>query len=147
MSDTLAVFMLVVAFLVGFPLFWWLVLNMVARIGGWAHLAAKFASRSEPKGDHFAWRSGRLGWLANYSNCLDVWVGPGGLWLRPIVFFRPGHATLMIPWTAVTRVSTRQRLFTVECAIAVGHTSTITLYGKDIAASIAREAPVTVARG
>ncbi|MEZ5842413.1 MAG: hypothetical protein R3D27_01605 [Hyphomicrobiaceae bacterium] len=151
MTDALAVLGIIAAFAVAFPTMWWLVLNLIAKAGGWARLAVSFSTDMPPAGQHFAWRSGTLGWLGNYRNALQVWVSPQGLWLRPLAIFRPGHATLMIPWTAIKQVSTRQFVFSIESVIdmrlADGGSVSISLYGKDIAEALARAAPSTVVRG
>ena len=144
MSEALLVLTVVGGFLIAFPLIWLLVLNLIARLGGWASLAEEFPARGEPRGDHFSWRSGTVGWLGSYRNALDVWVSSNGLWLRPVAIFRAGHKPMMIPWSAVEQAKKRTFMIAVDTLIVVrrpGRTTTLTVYGEDIAQSIARHAP------
>lgn len=41
--------------------------------------------------------SGRFGW-SKYDGCLTVGVNADGLYLAVLVFCRPGHPPLFIPW-------------------------------------------------
>ncbi len=144
MSEALTVLTVVGGFAIAFPLIWILVLNLIARLGGWAGLAEAFPARGDPRGDHFSWRSGTVGWFGSYRNVLEVWVSPSGLWLRPVMIFRAGHKPMMVPWSAVQEARTRKLIILVESRIVVrrpGGTTTLTLSGEDIAKSIARHAP------
>lgn len=145
MTNALAVVAIVAGFLVAFPLFWAGVVCLIAYLGGWTRLAGEFPGEAAFEGERFSWRSGTLGIFGNYRNVLDVAVSARGIWLRPIVFFRPGHRPLMIPWTAVTRVSSHQAFLAVQTVIelrlAQDRTRSISLYGNDLATSIARHAP------
>ncbi len=51
-------------------------------------------------------QSARIGW-ASYNGVLTVGADRGGLYLRPLLPFRIGHAPLYIPWSDVTTSASR----------------------------------------
>ncbi len=47
---------------------------------------------------------------AQYKGAVIVHVAEEGMFLAPIFLFRPGHATLLIPWTAFRAIRTEKVL-------------------------------------
>ncbi len=127
---------------VGFLGFWYLICWLISRIGHWATLANEFpAALGLPVGTRrYFMRTMELG-LAQYKNCLTVGVAPTGLYLCPIFLFRPGHAPILIPWTAIARGEKKKRLWLTFYKISVPmekrRTATITLFGASLVNAIA----------
>jgi len=84
-------------FLIVFPLFWCGIVWLISRMG-WARMAQRFSAIRPIEGRRFQGCGARLGIGTNYSGCLNVIVGHSGLYLVPMILFRPGHQPLMIPW-------------------------------------------------
>jgi hypothetical protein len=146
MSGVSAITITIAGFLVGFPLLWFAIVHLLARLGGWTRLAREFTAEGRRQGERFSWRSGGIGRFVHYNHCLDVAISHAGIALHPVLPFRPGHAPLLIPWSSVEHVATGRWLFQVSTTLTVrtsgGRTAKITLTGADIAQSLARHAPV-----
>lgn len=87
----------VVAFLVGFPLFWIAICWVIALLGEWHALARTYVSEAPFEGVTFHMRSGRLG-FSNYNGVLNVGINHHGMRLAVFPLFRVGHPPLFIPW-------------------------------------------------
>lgn len=119
---------------------------LIAQLGGWARLARSFEVQGPVSGDHFKLASARIGRFTGYNNCLRIIVSSSGVYLRPLLPFRAGHAPLYIPWDAVLELKqTDIWLFSsVKLAVqdADGGASTIlTLYGRGLVDSVLKHAP------
>ncbi len=100
----------VLGFIVVFPIFWCGVVGLISVIGGWRTLAAHYAVPTFGGTVLSHATTGRLG-LANYRNVLKVGWSEQGLHLGVMVFFRPFHPPLCIPWQDVTRRTQGKFLF------------------------------------
>jgi hypothetical protein len=87
--------------LVSFPLFWLLLIAVIARVGGWTALARACPARSRPRGQAFHGLSLQIGPATSYGGCITAVYSPEGLYLVPFFLFRCGHPPLMIPWSQV----------------------------------------------
>jgi hypothetical protein len=85
----------------GFLAFWPLLCLLIARLGGWAGVAKRFAARRRPEGAHFNGLSLQIAPTTNYGGCVSATFSRDGLWLAPIWLFRPGHRPLLLPWDLV----------------------------------------------
>lgn len=92
--------LIVLGFVVLFPLFWISVFWLLSRLSGWGRLAESFPHRFEPTGDILLFASARVGWV-DYSAALILGVGEEGLYLVPMWLFRPFHAPVLVPWTQI----------------------------------------------
>jgi hypothetical protein len=96
--------LLIVAILIGFPLvfvaMWSFVCWLIALIGGWQRLAHVYPAHGTPVGKRYGGLYGRMG-HSSYKGVLNVVVAPEGLHLSTMIFFRPGHPPLLIPWSAL----------------------------------------------
>lgn len=92
----------VLLFLAVAPALWLLVLFLAARLSGWSRMGARFGSGGPfaAAGDRVPFASAQIGW-ANYNGALEVRASPSGLYLAPILPFRPFHPPLFIPWGEV----------------------------------------------
>lgn len=81
-----------------FGLMWLAVSQLLAWLGGWQKLAARYPGKpTEEKPLASSWMaSGSLGW-ANYNNCLSARLYRDHLRLQTWFLFRFGHQPLDIP--------------------------------------------------
>jgi hypothetical protein len=93
----LAVFVVIV-FLIVFPLFWSGIVYLIARFGGWSDLAKHYAIQEPFSGTTFQMQSVTIGMLGNYRSVVTIGANYDGLYLNPLVVYRPGHPPLLIPW-------------------------------------------------
>ena len=150
MSDALLPFVVIGGFLIAFPLMWVAVLTLMAQLSGWARLARTFTDHAPTQPPHFSWRSAQFGWLANYNNCLQIWISPKGIGLKPIWPLGIGHAPLLLPWSAIASLAPSRVLFgtgtIVEVRPGTGAAMRFTIYGKDVVEAVERTAPRSVVR-
>ncbi len=95
---------------------------LVARISGWASLAARFPADSIVEGQKFRFASGALGrkYLpTRYNGALEVTVNSRGLGLSVWFPLRIGSPPLFIPWSAVETASERKRLFAASVEFVI----------------------------
>jgi len=88
---------------------WVAILNVLARIGGWATLAERYPAAGAFDGDRWWFQNAQLRWRVNYGGVLTVGASPRGLYLSVLLPFRIAHPPLFIPWTDIT-VSERKGL-------------------------------------
>jgi len=123
--------MLMLAIIIGFWLFLFVLLNFVLRItayiSGWKSLSAQYATTRLTTVD-YTYQSGMVGWIS-YNNILQVGITPAGLYLAMPKFFSFGHAPLLVPWTQVKYISTIKVLWQLRLNLQVG-SKTILLSGK-----------------
>jgi len=90
------------AFIPFFVLFWCAILYSIAALSGWMTLSRKFRRNSTFTGTTWSFQSARTRWMSHYGSCLTFGADSTGLMLSILVFFRPGHPPLLIPWTEIT---------------------------------------------
>lgn len=74
-----------------------------AQIGGWAALARQFPDAPLSAATCVRFKDLALGWM-NYSGCVTYCVGPEGLRISMLWFFRFGHRPILIPWSALSQI-------------------------------------------
>ncbi len=119
-------------FLVVFPLFWCGVVWLLSRMGGWHHLATRYAAGNRPvAGACHGGVTGMVGGVS-YRGVLTVHFVPEGFFLEVMVLFRIGHPRLFIPWAAVSGRQARRVLWWNAVSLSVGQPviSTVTLPAK-----------------
>lgn len=89
------------AFLVVFPLFWIAILGLLSLVSGWNQLADQYQHTLPFSGTKHHMQSGMLRWV-NFRNALTVGANEQGLYLVPMILFRPFHKPLLIPWHEIT---------------------------------------------
>ncbi len=100
----------IAGFLVVFPLFWCAVVALISVLSGWNRLAAQYAV-PEFTGTVLAHNAtARIG-LARYRGVLKVAWSEQGLHLGVMIFFRPLHPPLCIPWRDIASREQRKFLF------------------------------------
>lgn len=108
----LGIVLIVLAFLVFFPVMWLGVTGLLSVLGGWRQLGAQFAAGpvAHPGRRVGRWVSGgmaRLPFPVSYSNCLNVSLYQDGFSLSVAMPFRFMHPPLFIPWTAIRECEER----------------------------------------
>ena len=106
-----------------FPVFWCAVMWVIAAMG-WRRLADAYPATSDPPDSA---RRVNLATLtigasiraANYGGVINAWLSPSGLWLRPILPFRPFHAMVFIPWAEVRGVAGERRMGTTRARVTL----------------------------
>jgi hypothetical protein len=94
-------------FPLAFAAFWCGISFVLGIFSGWQRLALSYATDQAPRGTPFSWQSGYVG-VVRYRNCLNIRVAPEGLFLSTAWLFRLGHKPLLIPWSAVHNLESRQ---------------------------------------
>lgn len=90
---------------VGFAVWWCIVLSAVGALLGWGKLARHYRTTAPFHGTVRRFRSAKIG-LSNYSGVLSVGTNPDGLHLAVFPLFRPGHPPLFVPWSDITATPT-----------------------------------------
>lgn len=119
---------LLLFFLVVFPLIWIAVFRLMAQFG-WASLADRyrFDGIFPPASDgmHAASISIKKGILpVGYGNCIVLAVRPDGLYLRLWRIMSFGHAPIKLPWAAIESIEGQKRLFSTQYILSLKGTST-----------------------
>jgi hypothetical protein len=127
--DTLLTLLIVLGFLVIFPLFWTMIVWLISRVG-WTALAQQWQTTSQPSGTLYSMVTAQVG-FANYRNTLQIHLNQSGIFLEPIWLFRFGHARLFVPWQDVVAVksATFFRLLT-GVRLELQNSKSLTLYGQ-----------------
>lgn len=80
-----------------FVAFWAGVCYVISFGSGWRALAREYPHAGQPVGRRRRGRSLRLN-SANYNGCVTFGTSAEGLYLSVLIFFRPGHPPLFVPW-------------------------------------------------
>ena len=91
--------------------FWIGVGLLIARIGGWAALAAAYSHSGEFQGERLRFQTAQMRWGTNYGGCLTIGANHRGLFLSVLFLFRIGHPPLFIPWTDISVSDPKGRWF------------------------------------
>lgn len=117
--DVLLVVGLVIAGPIVFVGFWMGIGYLLALLGGWTRLAARYrTSEPSPLGAESA--SGMLG-LVSYNGVLVVGLAEDGLDLRTMLLFRAGHPPLRIPWAEIQVEGESRGLLGRVTRLRLGH--------------------------
>ncbi|MFW6158813.1 MAG: hypothetical protein ACOC8E_05590 [Planctomycetota bacterium] len=77
-----------------------LILKVLSVVGGWSELAEAYHHPGAFHGKLYRLQSARFGFV-NFSGCLTIGVSERGLYLAPVIIFRPFHRPLLIPWREI----------------------------------------------
>lgn len=88
--------------------YWWFLCLIVSNAGGWSRLAEKYPAETKPSRKELVrWQSMRIG-RCSYLRSVSLCTSAQGLYMRVGWFFRPAHAPLFIPWSAVLHREARE---------------------------------------
>jgi hypothetical protein len=102
------------AFPVVFAGIWAGISYLMSRLSGWRSLAERYRTGGAPDGERLTWTSGQLGGVS-FRSCLNLALGPSGLFIAPALPFRLFMPPLLVPWNEV-RFEGFTRLFFFELA-------------------------------
>ena len=80
-----------------FVLSWLGIVTLLSRVGGWARLARHYRTFESFGGEPIRFQFGYLGFV-RYKGALTFGAEAKGLYIAPLVLFRPGHPPLQVPW-------------------------------------------------
>jgi len=95
---------------------------LISILGGWHRLASHYSTTQSASGEEFKFASLSIGtglFPIRYRNTLWITVGPNGIGLSVIFFFRVLHPPLFIPWSAVEAVRPESGWLTMQTAVYV----------------------------
>jgi len=100
-------------YLVAFAGLWIGISCLIARLSGWAKLAALYRLSGPFNGECWRFQSAELRWKMGYNNCLTVGANPSGLYLSVFLLFRFGHPNLFIPWADISVTSSKRGFWSI----------------------------------
>lgn len=89
--------LIIIAFLVIFPLFWMAITYLISQMSGWSAMAQHYRTDTKPEGYSTSMNSGMIGW-SRYNGVLQLVLNEKGLYISILFLFRIGHPPLFIPW-------------------------------------------------
>ena len=112
--ESLGLLVALLGFVAFFTAFWTAICVALGFLGGWHELARAYRAREPFRGVSWPFQSGRMWGLTRYNHILTVGASAEGLSLRVFGPFRPGHPPLFIPWSDLSSVEPKRRLFRDE---------------------------------
>ena len=134
MQETL----IVIGALVGFPLFFYLVVTLIANLGGWKSLAQKYPAKQfySKELNSYSMNSIQIGYFGQYSSVVNIKVYTDGIWLRPGFFFKFGHSPIFIKWNDVKTIEKNTLLFTEKLTVKLNKGGQITFIKKSLTSEL-----------
>lgn len=117
-TTTISYLTVIGLFIPSFLALWVFVLFILSRMG-WARLAEKYAYDQEFNGTNIGAVSARIN-MVNYNGTLLIQYNTEGIYLRPVIFFRLFHKSLLIPWKEIKEVKDRTILFFTYKELVIG---------------------------
>ena len=128
----------------GFVAFWCVILHMLSAMAGWRTLADLYPAPHAPREPRSFVGIASVG-AVRYKGDLLAAVTQDGLYLSAHTLFRPGHAPLLISWTAMQSLPAENILWATEYRFAIrsgDKTTALSLQDAALAGAItARIAP------
>ncbi|MCA9898847.1 MAG: hypothetical protein H6654_15950 [Ardenticatenaceae bacterium] len=112
-NETITTILIILGFLVTFPLFWSTIVYLISRLGGWGSMAEAYPYR-EPLAAHcYALQGAILRYSFSYRNVVKICADAEGVYFSVLFLFRPGHAPFFVPWTEISGTKKQYFLFPV----------------------------------
>jgi hypothetical protein len=102
-----------------FALFWSGLLMLFAHLGGWAAIAQQYPDKATPISKTLWMQSARFGWV-DYNGVLTMHMSDQGLGIAALLPFRPGHAPMFLPWSALKVVEVNDHWWGRYVTVEVG---------------------------
>ncbi len=97
-----------------FPFFfvglWCFVLRILSSVCGWTQLAEHFHYPGKFQGKYYHFQSAHMKSI-RFGGTLVIAVNAEGLYLVPMILFRPFHKPLLIPWSEIHAESFKRFMF------------------------------------
>ncbi|MAT96844.1 MAG: hypothetical protein CL608_06850 [Anaerolineaceae bacterium] len=101
-NETTTVLLIILAFIIVFPLFWSAVVFLISRLGGWGSMAEAYPYREPLSAQCFAMQSAILRLASSYRGVLKICADDEGLYFSVMFLFRPGHSPFFVPWGEIS---------------------------------------------
>jgi hypothetical protein len=122
--------LILLAFLVVFPLFWMLVVGLISLLSGWQRLAERYRATvptvGPTVGETLHMQNGMIGW-ARYNGVLTLTAGPSGLFMEVFPLFRFAHPRLLIPWQEFRNARVEERFWQKQVRADIGFPTLVTV--------------------
>ncbi|MFG0250110.1 MAG: hypothetical protein ACF8OB_14575 [Phycisphaeraceae bacterium JB051] len=93
---------------VAIPIFWCLVVWLIAKVSGWQQIARSYPLTQKIPGEKtVGMQSIRIGYLSQYNNCVTYGFSDQGMSLQLWSIFCFGHPPIFIPWEDLLAYETR----------------------------------------
>ena len=117
----------------------WVAVSFGLSRSGWHALALQYPASFDPDGKRYTVRHAAFGApLAGYNNAIKAVFLQEGVYLCAVFVFRAFHAPMLVPWSAVRRVSEKRRWFGSYYVLTIeGRGRRLELYlGRKVEASL-----------
>jgi hypothetical protein len=84
-----------------FLVIWIMVSILISRLSGWGRLAVHYRREGTFHGRIWRFQSISMRKGMGYNNAVNVGASPNGLYLSPVLIFKPGHMPLFVRWGEV----------------------------------------------
>lgn len=98
---------------------WCGIFVVLAKLGGWAAVAAEYPGKEQIDGRVFRWQYGSFRWV-DYNGCLTITLSQDGIGISIWPFFRIRHSPIFLPWSALHVVEVKDRWYGRKVTIDVG---------------------------
>lgn len=129
-NPVLLILFIIVAFPIFFGLLWTFVMLINSFMTGWQNLARHYHHPYPFAGKIHRMQSIFTRW-GRYSAVMNIGVSESGLYLVPMMIFRPFHKPLLIPWDEIEAEEAHYFLFpSVRLTFRAAPNSKFSLYRK-----------------
>ncbi|HSH05901.1 MAG TPA: hypothetical protein VLL52_25525 [Anaerolineae bacterium] len=118
--------LIVPTFFVVFTTMWCTIVYIIAVLGGWRQLATYYQTDQPFTGQTWSFQGGYMGW-SRYSGVLTTGANATHLYLSVLIFYRPGHPPLLIPWNDITTEEATRFFFIPVVTFRFKQTPDVTL--------------------
>ncbi len=101
-SETVTTILIILAFIVIFPLFWSVIVFLISRLGGWGSIAESYPSREPRSAQCFSMQSAILRFTTSYRGVIKICADEEGVYFSVMFLFRPGHSPFFVPWEEIS---------------------------------------------
>ncbi len=111
--------------LLAFVAFWSLIVGLIAAMG-WRRFSSRQTSDVDipVRAEHIGFGSMSIGdglfTAANYSGCINFYIAPSGLFMRPLILFRMFHPALRFAWNDIRSITQGKQFFARYYALDFG---------------------------
>lgn len=100
------------------PLFWYFLLVVISKMGGWSKLALHYETHQIPDGQKMNFHSAIING-AKYNGVINYTFRFDGLGLEVFLLFRAGHPRVFIPWTDLEYLGQKKQFWVSMHSIGI----------------------------
>lgn len=112
-NETITTILIILGFFIIFPLFWSVIVYLIARVGGWGSMAEAYPYREPLSAQCYAMQGAILRYTMSYRNVVKICADEEGVYFSVLFLFRPGHAPFFVPWAEISGTKKQFFLFPV----------------------------------